>query len=83
MQALAAAGAANCPIEPGSLRFALTGSIARDADAGPIALMTPPERFHWLVSPSSTIIAAGPVHTGLTADPAVTLEHLVRTLVLR
>ena len=56
---------------------------AGDADAGPIALMTPPERFHWLVSPSSTIIAAGPVHTGLTADPAVTLEHLVRTLVLR
>ncbi len=54
-----------------------------DAGAGPIALMTPPERFHWLVSPSSTIIAAGPVHTGLTADPGATLEHLVRTLVLR
>jgi hypothetical protein len=51
--------------------------------AGPIAALTAPERFHWLVSPSSTIIAPSAVHTGLTADPAATLEHLFRTLVLR
>jgi hypothetical protein len=59
-------------------------AVARgDADAGPIARLSMPERFHWLVSPSSTIIATSPVHTGLTADPAATLEHLFRTLVER
>ena len=42
-----------------------------------------PERFHWLVSPSSTVIQPSEVHTGLTADPAATLDHLFRTLVLR
>jgi hypothetical protein len=56
---------------------------AGDPDAGPIAAMPPPERFHWLVSPSSTIIQPSPVHTGLTTDPAATLEHLFRTLVRR
>jgi hypothetical protein len=59
-------------------------AIARgDADAGPIARLSMPERFHWLVAPSSTIIATSPVHTGLTADPAATLDHLFRTLVER
>jgi hypothetical protein len=58
--------------------------VARgDAGAGPIAALSFPERFHWLVSPSSTIIQPSGVHTGLTADPAATLEHLFRTLVLR
>jgi len=52
-------------------------------DAGPIAALSAPERFHWLVSPSSTTIAPSEVHTGLTADPAATLEHLFRTLVRR
>ena len=56
---------------------------AGDPDAGPIARLSMPERFHWLVSPSSTIIAASVVHTGLTADPAATLDHLFRTLVER
>jgi hypothetical protein len=56
---------------------------AGDAGAGPIAALSAPERFHWLVSPSSTIIQPSEVHTGLTADPAGTLEHLFRTLVLR
>lgn len=54
-----------------------------DPDAGPIAALSAPERFHWLVAPSSTIIQPSPVHTGLTADPAATLEHLARTLVRR
>ena len=56
---------------------------AGDPAAGPIAALSAPERFHWLVSPSSTVIQAGPVHTGLTADPSATLEHLFRTLVRR
>lgn len=56
---------------------------AGDPEAGPIARLALAERFHWLVSPSSTIIQPSPVHTGLTLDPAATLAHLVRTLVRR
>jgi hypothetical protein len=62
---------------------AIRAIAAGDPAAGPIAALAMPERFHWLVSPSSTIIAPSPVHTGLTADPAATLEHLFRTLVRR
>jgi hypothetical protein len=52
------------------------------ADAGPIAALTPPERFHWLVAPASTIIQPSEVHTGLTDDPAGELEALFASLVL-
>ena len=62
---------------------AIEGIAAGDPGAGPIAALSAPERFHWLVSPSSTIIAPSEAHTGLTADPAATLEHLFRTLVRR
>jgi len=62
---------------------AIEAVAAGRAAAGPIAALSMPERFHWLVAPSSTIIQPGEVHTGLTADPAATLEHLFRTLVQR
>jgi Protein of unknown function (DUF3037) len=52
-----------------------------DPDGGPIARLGLAERFHWLVSPSSTIIQASEAHTGLCADPAHELEHLFETLV--
>ena len=55
---------------------------AGDSAAGPIARLSAAERFHWLVAPSSTIVQPSDVHTGLTADPAVELERLFRTLVL-
>ncbi len=59
--------------------------LIADADpaAGPIARLSMAERFHWLVSPSSTIIQPSEVHTGLTEDPGATLDHLFRTLVQR
>lgn len=53
-----------------------------DADAGPIARLSQSERFHWISSPHSTIVQRSEAHTGLTDDPAATLEHLFRTLVL-
>jgi hypothetical protein len=62
---------------------AIVRIAAGDPDAGPISALSAPERFHWLVSPSSTIIQPSDVHTGLTSDPAATLEHLFRTLVER
>lgn len=51
-------------------------------DSGPIGQLTQAERFNWLVAPASTVVQAGPVHTGLGADPAQILERLFRTLVL-
>jgi hypothetical protein len=54
---------------------------AGDPSAGPIAALSRPERFHWLVSPSSTMVQPSAVHTGLTDDPGATLEHLFATLV--
>ena len=53
-----------------------------DADAGPIARLSQSERFHWISSPHSTIVQRSEAHTGLTDNPATTLEHLFRTLVL-
>jgi hypothetical protein len=55
---------------------------AGDPAAGPIAALSQPERFHWLVSPTSTVVQPSDVHTGMTDDPAATLEHLFRMLVL-
>ncbi|MEV0649418.1 DUF3037 domain-containing protein [Phytomonospora sp. NPDC050363] len=53
-----------------------------EADGGPAARETRlGERFRWLTAPRSTIIQPGPVHTGMTADPAAELERLVETLV--
>ncbi|MCP2259076.1 Protein of unknown function (DUF3037) [Streptoalloteichus tenebrarius] len=43
--------------------------------------MTPGQRFRWLTAPRSTILQAGPVHTGLTADPEAELERLLDVLV--
>lgn len=56
---------------------------AGDASAGPIALLEPAERFHWLVAPSSTVVQPSAVHTGVTDDPGATLEGLHRRLVVR
>ncbi|HEU4657094.1 MAG TPA: DUF3037 domain-containing protein [Capillimicrobium sp.] len=52
-----------------------------DPDAGPIAALDRSDRFGWLAAPSSTIIQPSPVHTGLTCDPAVTLDALFEALV--
>ena len=60
---------------------ALCRIAAGDAAAGPIAALPPSERFHWLVAPSSTIIQASPVHTGLTDDPEREVERLLDRLV--
>lgn len=36
-----------------------------DPAAGPIARLSQRERFHWLVSPRSTIIQPSPTHSGI------------------
>ena len=49
--------------------------------SGPIGELPQRARFHWLVSPRSTIIQMSPVHTGRTGDPAKALERLLDTMV--
>jgi hypothetical protein len=38
-------------------------------------------RFRWLIAPRSTVVQPGPVHTGLTVDPASETERLLDLLV--
>ncbi|MGW1540580.1 DUF3037 domain-containing protein [Streptomyces sp. NPDC002309] len=38
-------------------------------------------RFRWLIAPRSTVVQPGPVHTGLTVDPAAETERLLDLLV--
>jgi hypothetical protein len=60
---------------------AIVRVAAGDPTAGPIASMAPSERFGWLVAPSSTVIQASEVHTGLSEDPGKTLGTLFKELV--
>jgi hypothetical protein len=53
------------------------------SEAGPIGELPQRNRFHWLVSPRSTMIQPSPVHTGRTSDPTAALERLVDTMVRR
>jgi hypothetical protein len=48
---------------------------------GPLAQRPLGERFRWLTAPRSTIVQPGPVHSGLTTDPAAELARLFATLV--
>jgi hypothetical protein len=49
---------------------------AGDPEAGPIAKLTLTERWHWIVAPSSSMIQAGPVHTGICSDPETMLARV-------
>ena len=51
-------------------------------EAGPLGKMSQSERFHWLVSPRSTIVQISPTHEGVCDNPEATLEHLFKTMVL-
>ncbi len=55
---------------------------AGSEQAGSISQLSQSERFHWLVSPRSTIIQTSPVHSGLCSNPAATLEKLYKKIVL-
>jgi hypothetical protein len=48
---------------------------------GPAGSTSLGQRFRWLTAPRSTVVQAGPVHTGLTADPAADLQRLLEALV--
>jgi len=60
---------------------AIAAVVAGDPAGGALARLPPSERFGWLVAPSSTVIQPSEVHTGLTDDPAATLDRLYAQLV--
>ena len=51
------------------------------AAAGAAGRERPGRRFRWLTAPRSTIVQPGPIHGGLTEDPAVEVERLLVRLV--
>jgi len=55
---------------------------AGDPNAGPIARLTQRERFHWLISPRSTIIQPSPVHTGVCDETDQLLDRLAKQFLL-
>jgi hypothetical protein len=54
---------------------------AGDPSCGRIARLPISERFGWLVAPSSTMVQPSDVHTGMTENPADTLDGLFARLV--
>ena len=71
-------------IAPAAVRAQLDTLVriaAGAPDAGPVAGLPLQQRFGWLVSPSSTIVQASEVHTGLCAEPSDTLDELFAELV--
>ncbi|MEV2275552.1 DUF3037 domain-containing protein [Nocardiopsis sp. NPDC049922] len=54
---------------------------AGGAEAGAVGRERPGQRFRWLTAPRSTIVQTGPIHGGLTEDPAAEVERLLDRLV--
>jgi len=64
----------------GAVRGALS-AFERACSEGPLAEQTLGERFRWLTAPRSAIVQPGPVHAGITDDPAADLDRLFTALV--
>lgn len=60
---------------------AIRAVVCGEPSGGALAALPASERFGWVVAPASTVIQPSKVHTGLTQDPAVTLERLFGSLV--
>jgi hypothetical protein len=60
----------------------LAAVCAGDVTAGLVASLGLRERFHWVVSPRSTILQLSAVHSGLCVDPERTLARLFEQLCL-
>jgi hypothetical protein len=81
--ALAALGA-DCDERGIRAQLELVEAIASGTTSvAPFATMTQTERFHWLTTPRSTLVQSGPLHAGVTDDPAATLDHLFEVVVTR
>jgi len=63
-----------------AVRAALS-AFERACTEGPLAGQPLGERFRWLTAPRSSMVQPGPVHGGLTDDPAAELDRLFAALV--
>jgi hypothetical protein len=63
--------------------LAAMAEVCGEHGRGPAAGQDIGRRFRWLTAPRSTVVQAGPVHTGLTRDPDTEIDGLLRALVLR
>jgi Protein of unknown function (DUF3037) len=71
-------------LDPGADLEAITAALrafTRACTEGPLAKQTLGERFRWLTAPRSAIVQPGPVHAGITEDPAADLDRLFTALV--
>ena len=57
-------------------------AVCRGDDSAGAAGRTPlGTRFGFLSAPRSTVVQPGPIHGGVTSDPAAQLDHLLASLV--
>ena len=71
-------------LDPGVDLAAVRGALSafeRACTQGPLAERPLGERFRWLTAPRSGIVQPGPVHGGITVDPAADTERLFAALV--
>ena len=71
-------------LDPGADVTAVRAALAafeRACTEGPLADRPLGERFRWLTAPRSAVVQPGPVHSGITANPAAELDRLFTTLV--
>ena len=59
------------------------GICEGDGAAGPVALLSPSERFHWITAPRSDVLQASPVHEGLADEPAAALAEMYTRFVVQ
>ena len=55
---------------------AIRAVCAGDRDAGPVAALSPSERYHWLAAPRSTVVQPSAAHVGVCDDPAAALDRI-------
>jgi hypothetical protein len=63
-----------------AVRAALA-AFERACTEGPLADRPLGERFRWLTAPRSAVVQPGPVHGGITGNPAAELDRLFASLV--
>ena len=71
-------------LDPGADIDAVRGALSafeRACTEGPLADRPLGERFRWLTAPRSAVVQPGPVHGGVTDDPAAELDRLFARLV--
>lgn len=68
-------------VDVAGVRTALEALERTCRGEGPAGATSLGQRFRWLTAPRSTVLQAGPVHSGFTSDSAAELERLLDALV--